>query len=104
MFGDVAVVAVAVEHRNVEADCDGRDQRVGLRANSHSSPSELSVNRCGIEPVDFGGECFMVLRFQQPLYLDYSISTGTCQDLQQDRVDDDHLTVGDRSAHPVSFR
>ena len=45
----------------------------------------------------------MVLRFKQPLYLDYSISTGTGQDLQQDRVDDDHLLVGDRLAHPVSF-
>lgn len=101
VLGDVGVVAVVVEHGDVEANGDGRDEGIGLRANGDSPPPEFSVDSCGIEPIELGGERFVLLSFQKPLGSGHSISAGAGHDLQQNRVEGDDLSTGDCQAHPL---
>ncbi len=81
VLGDEGVVAVVVEHGDVEADCDGCDEGIDLRASGDSPPPEFSVDSCGIEPIELGGERLVLLGLQQPLGSGYSISAGAGHDL-----------------------
>ena len=101
VLGDVGVVAVVVEHGDVEANGNGRDEGIGLRTNGDSPPPEFSVDSCGIEPIELGGERFVLLCLKKPLGSGYSISPGAGHYLQQDWVEGNDLSTGDCLAHPL---